>query len=315
MIKKTVVFILSILVLLIIIDKAYEYLLNKNNNIKSSYISNTNLHAEALVLGPCEPLWSMQPKFLEQHTGLKFYNLATNHSNFAENYAHLYLYLQNNNAPKYVFLYVTTESTDGRFNVFNTYRLMHFNKNNKIKNIICDMDSNLNFKIHIPLYRYSYYNQYHLFNTIQGVKHFFTQDTIPYFFDGYIEPKRAKWDFRFEQLIAENPHGINYNWHKKEAKYLRKILELCADKNIKCIMYESPIYKPFVKYMNNRDDIKKQITQLAKKHHTEYWVFDTLQMAKNKENFFSLFNTTPQGTKEFLTVFCKTINKKLLIKD
>ena len=103
-------------------EKLWDLGIGENGNHKTAYIEKHNKNTELIIAGTCEPLWMISPKQLEKHTTLRTYNLASSHSDFAENYLSLYLYLKNNAAPKYLLLYVTPESIDSNYNTFKTYR-------------------------------------------------------------------------------------------------------------------------------------------------------------------------------------------------
>jgi hypothetical protein len=96
---KIGIIVFMVFIVLIFLDKIYTFGLRHNQNIK---IVNTSLHpknAEILAHGPCEPLWMICPAMLDSLTNVPSYNLALSHSDFADNYLHLYFYLKKNRAP------------------------------------------------------------------------------------------------------------------------------------------------------------------------------------------------------------------------
>ena len=101
------------------LDVLYTFALLHNQNLKLTSVATHPRNAELLIHGPCEPLWMVSPELIDPHTGISSYNLALSHSDFADNYLHLYLYLKQNHAPEYLFLFVTPESFDVRFNTLN----------------------------------------------------------------------------------------------------------------------------------------------------------------------------------------------------
>ena len=235
-IKKVEITFFTVIVLLIILEKVYDFFTLRNLNLKTSYVVKTKIDADVLIMGPCEPLWMINPDEFDPLIGMKSYNLAANHSNFAENYLQLYLYLKNNKAPKFAFLYVTTESMDGTFNLFNTYRYPQFLDDDVVREVVSDQDTSYIHYTWIPFMKYAYYNNYTMFNMVQGAKHFFTLKAKPYSENGYIKPRNMSW-IRFERFTKKNPDGYEYLWNKREVFYLEKIIALAKKKNIRSFCF------------------------------------------------------------------------------
>jgi len=169
--------ILKILVSLVVIwfvlvglSKLYDFALLHNTNIKAAYVQKTKIEADILIHGPCEPLWMISPKTLDKQTGLRSYNLSSSHSDFADNYLHLYFYLKNNKAPKYLFLYATPESMDPKYNTFNTYRFAAFVDDPVVDSVIKENDPAYYQWTKIPFMKYAYYSNKINFDALTGLK-------------------------------------------------------------------------------------------------------------------------------------------------
>ncbi len=290
-------------------EKTYDFFLKHNCDLKSSYTMNTKINAEMLILGPCEPMVTIKPEKLQELIKLKTYNLATNHSCFAENYLHLYLYLKNNTPPKYLLLYVTTESTDGEFNVFNTYRFPHFLDDSVVNKTVKDADYKYYRLSFIPFMKYAYYNSYIDFEVVQGIKHYLANKTIPNNKDGFREPWNTDWDYRFERkFTVRYPKGKVFEWNDKEVEYLKKTIELAQKNNIKVVLYESPFLGEVVPYILNRKEILDKTHDLAKEYNVQYCVFDTMQMCKSRKYFVSMLITNKKGSELFTQTLADYFN-------
>ncbi len=288
-------------------EKCWDFGIGENRNHKISFIQKQKINAEFLVLGPCEPLWMISPKILAKNTGLKIYNLASSHSDFSENYLSLYIYLKNNAAPKYLLLYVTPESFDSNYNTFNTFRFTSLVHDTVINKVVKENDPDYNQVCKIPFMRHAYYNRYTNFMALQGIKHWYTDRSIPYFEDGYEPPSEILWDNHLDWFKEYFPKGYQFNIEPKRVKYLNKIVELCKEKNITPIFYESPVLKESIKYQGNREEIMVTIRTMAKQHQVEYLVFDGMKIAEEKSNFISVLVLNKSNSE----VFCDTLGKKL----
>lgn len=293
-------------------QQVYSFGLSKNANIKTSYVLNNKINAELLIHGPCEPLWMLSPKRIRSITGLKTYNLALSHSNFADNYLHFYLYLKNNTAPKYMFLYVTPESFDDNYNVFNTFRFARFMDDPIVQSVVSESDSNYYYWSKFPFMRYAYYSNNINFDVIQGFKHYITNDTLPYYEDGYEAPFHVTWDNHLDEFISLYPKGYHFKWNLSYEKNFRKIIELAQQHNIQVYLYESPVLAEALPYLANRTEIIERLKAISKEYNIIYKQFDTMKMAQSRENYTSTLNTSLKGSAIFtdtLAYYIKSINE------
>jgi len=301
--RRILLFIALLLLLLLGLEKLYDYFLLKNVNLKSSFVASQPVNADVLFLGPCEPLWMMSPALFQKYAGLKGFNLSTVHANFAENESMLHLYLEHNKAPQYLFLYVTTESVDGAFNVFNSYSFSQFISDPFIKKMIETQDPDYYRWVYWPFMKHAYYNSFITFNMLQGVKHELTGRKIPYYPDGYVPPHGITWDMRYEHFVKEFPKGRHFEWNLGEVKSLQALLDLAKAYGIKVVLYESPMLNEIKPFILNRDEIKQKIAKFAMQNKVPYWVFDTMQISNTRSCFFSVLNTNDKGSAIFNKTF------------
>lgn len=311
-ILKIVLFVLSLWLCLFALEKLYDAGLKHNQNIKSAYIQNTSINAGILIHGPCEPLWMISPAVLDKQTGVKSYNLALSHSDFADNYLHLYLYLQHNKAPAYLFLYVTPESMDANYNTFNTYRFVPYLRDSLVSKVISECDPGFYKWADIPFMKYAYYNHKQNFNVVQGYKHWFTKRALPYFPDGFEPPAKITWDNHLEEFIQLYPKGYTFKWNALREKYLRKTIELAQSHKIKVYLYESPVLKEAIVYQPNRPQILNRLKSLAGEYKVEYLLFDQMEMANSRKYFISILNLNLKGGELFTDSLGKYIRVNIL---
>ncbi len=293
---KPVLFFAAIFCCVYFLQFFFSFGIKHNLNIKASYVTAHKINANVLVLGPCEPLWMVAPEVITRKTKLSCYNLANSHSDFADNYLHLHLYLKNNRTPYYLLLFVTPESFDTTYNTFYSYRFSSFLNDSVIANTVKECDAGFYRYTSIPFMKYGYYSHQTLFNVMQGWKHYLTKKNLPYYADGFEPPAKILWDNHYENLNKKYPKGYFFSWDTLREKYLYKILWLCKKKDIKVIIYESPILHETAVNQPNRVDFLKQINFIAKNLHFQFISFQELPLAKNKKNYISPMVTTLQGS-------------------
>lgn len=310
---KIIVSLLIIWFSLVGLSHVYDFALDKNCNIKASYIQNTKIDADVLIHGPCEPLWMIYPKLLDMNSGLRSYNLALAHSDFADNYLHLYLYLKNNKAPKIMFLFVTPESVDSKkYNTFHTYRFAPYVGDPVVDSVLQENDSAYFRWTKIPFMKYAYYGNNVNFDVIQGLKHYFTHKTIPRFADGYEPPFYRVWDNHFEEFMKLYPQGYLFDWDPLREKYLRKTIELSHQHGIRIILYESPVLQESLDFQSNRDEVVNRIRGVASEYGVQYVQFQDMEMAKSRKYYTSPLNTSIEGARIFTDSLGKYIKNVVL---
>ena len=296
---KILVSILIVFLVLFGLSSLYEFGLKHNNNLKASFVQKEKINADIIIHGPCEPLWIVSPAILDKNTGLKSYNLALSHSDFADNYLHLYFYLKNNAAPKYLFLYVTSESMDINFNTFNTYRFAAYTDDTIVKNVLKDCDTAYSKWINFPFMKYSYYNNRITFDVLQGYKHYFTNRTLPYYPDGYEPPIKVVWDNHLEKFIKLYPDGYTFKWNLLREKYLRQTIELAQRNHIKVYLYESPVLKESLSILKNREEIISRIKTIADEYKIKYVQFNEMNIAESRRYYMSDLTLNMEGARIF----------------
>jgi hypothetical protein len=314
-IKKITFSILIVLLFLMGLSKLYDFALFHNANIKAAYIQKVKINADVLLHGPCEPLWMISPEKLDKITGKKSYNLALSHSDFADNYLHLYFYLKNNKAPEYLFLYVTPESMDSSYNTFNTYQFAPFAGDPVVDSVLKEMDPSYFRWTKFPFMKYAYYNNRISFNVLQGMKHYLKGRKIPYYPDGYEPPLQVVWDNHLEEFIQLYPHGYNFEWSEIREKYLCKTIELAKSKGTQVYLYESPVLKEAIAYQPNRTEIIGKIRSIALEYGIEYVQFENMEIAGSRKYFMSTLNLNLEGAGIFTDSLGKYIRSISLKKE
>jgi hypothetical protein len=339
--KKFVFALLTVLLLLVALEKVWDFLIKENKNIKLSYAVQGGLENELLIHGPCEPLFTISPKYLDSLTGFKSYNYALRHTDFADNYLHLYLYLKHNKAPKQMYLYVTPESFDARFNAFHTFRFAAWLEDSLVNDVVEVMDPDYHKYSWIPFLKYAYYNTYKTFDALQGFKHWLSSGKDPYFADGHVphgstdytvepelEPEHEKsgyiapttLSYANGNEVAQLKDGGTYYeiydsvqtfvWDEKREKYLRMIITLAQTHGVEVVLYESTPYLGSIISQPNRQEFIEKTHAISKQYDIEYLLFDTLEVGAHKSNFVCPLILGEDAGKVFMQEFSQTIRTK-----
>ena len=303
MLKKIVILLITILASLYGLEKLYDYLLSFNRNMKSEYVQLGNINADLVIHGPCEPEWMLDPDIISPYISKKVYNLALNHSGFADNYLLLHLYLKQNKKPEALFLYVTPESFDVRANTFNTYRFAPFLGDPVVDETLKDKDASYYRWSWIPFMKYGYYGKYTNFKAIQGLKHIITNRQLPYHPNGYTPVGDPRWNNHIEGFNNIYKENHVFKWNAIREKYFRKTIEYAKSQKIPLYLYESPILNVTLPFQVNRDGFMLKIKEIAKEYDLPFYVFDDLPMADSTVNFISTLNTSKVGSEKFSHYF------------
>ena len=289
------------------------------------------LTPDVLIHGPCEPLFTLDPAFLESQSELTYYNYALRHTDFADNYLHLYLYLQKNPPPKYLLLYATPESFDVRFNTFHSFRFAPFLKDSVVDAVVQELDSNYHRFAFLPFARYAYFNSYKTWDAIQGLKHWMEGESEPYFKDGFVSHPNTEYTAAQSGFIP--PKNLTYAagnkvqfddvgnfyyeiydsaqvfvWDKRREKYFRKILTLAQNAGIETIVYESTPFWGSIANQPNRLSFLNRIKDIAQAHAVPFWVFDSLAIGATRQNFVCPLILGENGGRAFMKVLAKKID-------
>jgi hypothetical protein len=309
--KKIAFSIGLVICLLFMLEKVYDHFIYQNKNIKTNFIATEKVNAEILFEGSCIPYQTINPSIIENETGLKTYNLASNHSDLAENYLNIYLYLNNNPAPKIIFLFTGPETFDENYNGFNSYRYTCFVDDRKVDEVINELDPNYHKYLWFPFMKYAYYNSKITFPVLQGVKHSLNNKHLPYLIDGYDSPFKTidKFNLLYKDLYKNQ---IEFQWSKNREKYLMKIINLCQASKIQLVLFDPPsLLLNIKKHQNNRQIIRKKIKAIALKNNIPFWIFDSLKVCYQKEKFVSNYHLIESESIKFNKSLAKSIKRKI----
>lgn len=299
---KYLIYLGMFILILISMEHLYHYLILNNKNLKPSYVLTEKVNADVLIHGNCTPYFTLSPNIVEEQTSLTTYNLAEHNADYAENYLALTLYLQNNKAPKYMILHASPATFDDRYEFFNSYRYSNYMDNKIVEKTIAKLDPSYYKWTSIPFMKYTYYSNQFNFNAFQGALHILQKRKTPYLKNGHNPISEYEYNSYYNK-------GKYFIWSERKEEYLIKIIELAKKKNIKLILYESPLYTKEANLQVNRGATISKIHQTIKPYKIDYLVFDTMQLSNDKKNFSSTSRLVKKAARKFNYTFCKVFKE------
>lgn len=304
--------------LLLLLQEAVGFGLKNNSNFKISYIQSHKIDAALLAHGSCEIETSFDPSVIQQYVPYKAYNLALNHSDFADNYIHLYEYLKHQQAPKLALLYVIPESFDSSItNAFNTYRFAHLIKDPVVKEVVSDMDTAYSRVTWIPFMNYSFYSNFVFYKALDGWLQFITGNKNSRWPDGFNAPTFPNQQPSVK-VKNEDRRPIFFQWSSSREKYFIKTIELLQAHRTKVIAYHPPIYYEALDLQKNRAIAMKKIDLICHRYQIPFLQLDSLPMRFDRSNYYNTinltiptYNTTLAGNSIFNNYFGKLLQDTL----
>jgi hypothetical protein len=311
LVSKLILTLLISALILLFLEKLTKFGLEHNKNFKLAYIQKHPVNAGLIIQGPCEAEWTVDPEVLNKYLPYPSYNLAIHHTDFADNYIYLKEYLEHQPKPKAILIYVSPESFDSTMsNIFNSYSFSFLLNDKRIKEVVAEMDPVYSSISLIPFLKYSYYSNFIFYKSLSGWVNYFQKDTLPLWPSGYAAPTHSyrRPIHNFEDL---HPEVRYFKWSALREKYFIEIIRLLKSKNIRLIVYESPIYYEALAYQKNRAEQQKKIDSICRVYAVDYLRFDSLPMQYNKNLYFSSTNTTMAGNEVFNPILAKALKDTL----
>ena len=296
-------------------EKLVTHFMKENMNSKSSFVVSGNHNYDALFLGHCMPAFTVSPSAFDSVTGTHSFNLAQHNASYAENLITLHLYLENNEAPKYLFLCATPESFDRGFNNFHAFRYAHFMDDPLIASIIEKEDPEFYRWSMIPYVKFGYYNDQVNFNAVQGWSHERQERKLPFFKDGLELPVDEKGVRAFEKPTYENDY--QFKWDSGLESYYNRIIDLAKSQNIQVVLFETPMNTDLADEASlpNREEMLYKIHRLASKRNLRFWTFEELDMTKEISNYYSTLNLKYPSVIQFSKEMGSRFNEEYAVDE
>lgn len=127
------------------------------------------------------------------------------------------------------------------------------------------------------------------------------------FVRGYNAYKLAQADIEYASAIkvsSEKPVCKAYD------KYLKLIIDLCADNNIDLILVDHPTLKEYYEAMDSYQNYIDYFVSLSKENNIQYWNYNVYykDTCFTENDFSDVTHLNCNGAEKYTDLFCKTFN-------
>jgi hypothetical protein len=259
---------------------------------------------DVLFLGSSRVEMHYNTKLFDSLTGKKSINLGLAGASPELAFAALRMYLENSRAPKLLFYEVDYHSikTDGKeIKDFNNY--FPFLSDPKLRSHLNNMDDRMNHFYYNPYYSWPYTG---FKNISTGIHNWLgiANLTDSLYHKGYMkEVLRAPLNYL--------PTQRSYTYfHPNNRSYLDSIILLCEKKRIDISLITSPMFAGGELEVVNRQEIIRQINNIAKIHHISYFNLSSLPFCNQRLLFADHYHLNYAGSLKFTPYLCGLINNK-----
>lgn len=302
-VKYTLTFVFTAYILGIVLSSQFS----KNNNEKANWILNkNNQYFDYAIIGSSRVMNMFNTTVIDSSLDTKGINLGYGGAGFKFNYLSLYIFLENNSLQE-LFLQVDP------FELYNsrTYKqpkLDHFffgylNDENIFQSLNdYHGQSKLLVYKYMPIFGMIEYNPvYNLPNFLRSFSSHSRYDSLNGAWlinelDEFIPPAK-------NIFLKSNNQTLT-----KDLKYLKKIIELCKEKNIKLNFFTAPIYSYDYYFLDKYPKFEKDINEIVYDYDLKYYDFKDFLI--NKNSFNDPIHLNYHGTQHFSELFISIIEKE-----
>lgn len=298
-----VVFVLEFIVNTIVktIDVGEYGVLNKINEGK--------INAEILVSGTSRALKAINPKIIEENTGMSCYNIASDGSDLGVQFPKLKWYLEKNKKPKILIQDISQFGGGISHTVYEPFKYLPYLSNDSLFYGLLKIDHEFwNQKYIFPSNLIFYNFDFYAKVAQELLNDFKNKDP---FIDGFL-PDNSKWAVDFKKYKKEHPNGINCKASTNYKKYLRNLVNFCEKQKIILILIVLPNYYGLRKIMKNEDEVFNFYQSLTNNYEVYYINFFESEISKKKDNFYNFTHLNANGAIKFSKILSERI--KSLIK-
>lgn len=313
--KNSLLFVLVIIVLAIPMDIFISEGLKKGNNAWGEYntwsdIYDSQVDAELVIYGSSRAWRHIDPKIIENKTGISSYNLGIDGHNFWLQHLRHKTFLEENTKPKYIILSVDIWSLKKGNELYNAEQFLPYMLFDK--DIFDYTNSYKGFSIadyYLPLIRYI------------GNK------------NAVVESLENSFSFKKLKLKRKKGYqGWNKVWNtdfsevKKKMKFFEAIpdpvlislfddfLSECAKKDIKVVLVYTPEYFEGQNFVKNRKEIISLFEGFSDKNNIPFLDYSSNSICTKKEFFYNASHLNKKGAEAFTSLLVNDLIDKKIIQ-
>ncbi len=268
------------------------------------------INAELLVAGSSRAMRLIDPKILEDKTGLDSYNLGMEGARLRSQLARWDSYLAYNKPPRVIIQTVDLMSMGHAETVFKKQQYLPFLSDNNIYDHLKLVDNRLFLDRYFPLYKYhGYMDEFK-----EGLRLYAGQSpSIKHTEYKGFEAKDKSWNREFKQMTDTLKRG--YLLHPDELieegfEILDDMIKDCRKRNIQLVLVFTPQYSGFTDLQVQTDSLVMGFEQLGKESNVHFinYVYDPI--CSDTTYFYNAMHLNRKGA----TVFTEQLAKDLMTK-
>ena len=306
---KVFLIILIFLILLIVFGKlvSLKYInLYPEGSFISDYYKEENNH-DVIILGDCDAYTSFSPVLMYKEYGITSFVRGNSQQLIGQSY-YILLETLKYEVPKVVVLSVSgMQYNRGIKEEYNRLLLdkMRWSKE-KVELInYSKMDGESFLSYLFPLIRYhSRISEL----TKDDINYLFKDEVVSH--NGFLINK----DIKSLTVLPNKKFLDNYNFSEENIEYLKKIVNLCKERNITLILEKSPTLYPYW-----YDEYDKFFNDFAKENNLDYYNFikevDNIQIDYNYDTYDGGVHLNLTGAEKFSKYFAKLLKEKYKVPN
>lgn len=313
--RKTMLFILPIILCLYPIDSLISKYLSKSKYFASGEIIdwndiyNGNINSDLLIYGSSRAWVQINPTIIEDSLQISTYNLGIDGHNFWLQYLRHIELLKYNKKPKCIIFSLDVFTMQKRIDLYNYQQFLPYLLwNSDVENYTSTYIGFSTFDYNIPLVRY-----FGLEGALIASMHVFLgSDTPPVRIKGYRGIEK-EWNDDLEKAKSETDH-IEINLDSSTVKLFEQFINECKNNDIKLIFVYTPEYIGGQNFVKNREEIISIYRQLANKYDLKFIDYSLDEISMQQQYFYDTEHLNKNGSEFFTYKFIRVL-KELMFDD
>jgi hypothetical protein len=312
-IQTAIIFLLSLLILSICLEKVFDYFIRQNFHIKTSVIANGHIDADILLQGSSRSLYNVDPVVIKEQLHKTSYNTSLNSISIFETTALLQLYLEHNKKPALICTEITaTGLSKGRIG-FGGWYFTPFLDDANVLAMVKKRDTLLYWLHYLPFMKHALYNSFSTDAFVYGVKQAIKGKDDPTE-SGFVRTNR-QWDgFALELFKRKSPKGRHIAPDKATIAAMRDYIRYVQSQHIKLVFYEAPLLKELLPLFTNRNAMIDTIQNICRQNNVPFICFQGLPIEEHRENFYNATHLSGKMAGYFTGLLCDSLRKRGLVE-
>jgi hypothetical protein len=258
---------------------------------------NGQINADIVIGGSSRALNNVDPRVIQNMTGLSTFNIGINGSQTDMQVAVFKTYLRHNAKPTLLihsldsFTFVTS-----RGGVFFPGQYLPYLKEDAIYQALSAIDGDTWRARYLPLYGYAVQDMN--FTWLTGVRGLLGWNPREDHYLGF-EPRHGHWTDDFARFRDSRPDGIRFEIEPEGVRAFDEFMKLCRDLEIRVLLVYSPVYYEMQALENNRDEIFGRFNEIAQRYDAALLDYSRSPISFRKDYFVNSEHLNAEGAAAF----------------